>query len=294
MGFQNVTNTQSGTALTFRTPSPALWATGGSPGINGCPWERIVSGELSGIAFYDDFRALPLAPTLTTQIAFGQYKAFATSSSAITGSSVVNSVDVGYPNLNMTADTSAHSSSLAIAYPGGLVSGSTSTSGPMWFEARVATSSITTLHQGFFVGLAETSLFTLATGVPFSSSAAAPTNSGSFLGFFKPAANTTTWSTVYNDRATSFTNVGASDVVGIAANTFTKIGLLYDPYSSTKAVRFFQDNIELANFITPAQITATTNLKANSLAPMIALVGGSAASSEVLYTSWMRWAFLTV
>jgi cytochrome c556 len=55
-------------ANTDRLPSPAIWSR--------VPFEQIKNGEIDGIAFYDDFTDLPLTPTLTTQIAYGKYKAF--------------------------------------------------------------------------------------------------------------------------------------------------------------------------------------------------------------------------
>ncbi len=274
---------KTGTVDTFNVPSPNLWGAEG-----GCPWDRIKNGELAGSAFYDDFESLPLAPTLTTQIAFGQYKAFATSGETISGISAVNSVDLGGGILKLTQGTAGNSTSIASAYPFLKVSGDATKDGPLWFEACVAVKSVVTLHQAFFLGLAETNLFTLATGVPFSSSAGNPTNGGACLGFFKPSANTTTLNSTYNDRATSFTAVGTGEVTGLAAFTFTKLGFVYNPAAPTKMVRFYQDNIELASYLKPSDISGTTNLKANSLGLLLSIVGGSATSSDEFYMKWWR------
>lgn len=292
MAFSNVQSLRNlvTTADTFRAPSPAVWGAQLNGVSNGFPWDQVASAEKTGIAFYDDFDNIPLAPTLTTQIGWGQYKAFATSGETIAGTSVVNSVDLGYPTLKFTTGSSANSASLAIAYPGSLMTGVPTTGvAGIYFEARLAISSITASHLGFLVGLAETNLWTLATGVPFSSNTgAAITNGAAFIGFNKTAANTTTASTVVSDRATSFTAVGSGEVTGLATNTFTKLGLVYDPNNVTRCVRFFQDGIELTTAYTRAQVVATTNLKAGSLAPIIALVGGSAASSDYLHLSSWR------
>lgn len=294
MAFANVSLDKNGTADTFRVPSPAVWGAANIGVSRGCPWEQLRSQEKAGLAVYDDFADLPLAPTLTAQAAYGRYKAFATAGSAISGSSVLNGVDLGYPMLQLTADTTAHTSSLAIAYPGTLMTGVNTTSGGFWFEVRLAISSIAASHSGFLVGLAETNLWTLATGVPYSANTDAITNGAAFIGFNKPVANTTTWNTSYSDRATALTPIGAGEVTGIAAFGFTKLGMVYDPANVKRAVRFFQDNVELPTAFTLANILARTNLKANSLAPVIAHVGAASAANEVLAASFWRWGALAV
>lgn len=293
MADYSVTYGETGTVDTTRVPSPAIW--------RNCNWLDFERGENSRQGqgtqpFMDDFLFFPLAGTQTTQIGFGNYKIFATSSSSIAGVSAVNSVDLGGGILDFLVDASTHSASLAQAYPGYKVTGDPSTGDKLWFECRIALDSVTTNVAGLFVGLAETSLFTLATAVPFTSNTGiALSNAGSFLGFNKPAVNTTTMNTVYNDRATSFSilgtgEVGSTTLAGaVAANTFTKLGMLYDPNDRNgRNVRFFQDNYELTTAMTNTQIKATTNLKANSLGIMMSVVGGSAASSNNVYLDWWR------
>src|SRR5439155_21491776 len=119
--------------------------------------------------------------TQTTQIAWGNYKVFATSGAAVTPVSVVNSVDLGKGILALTHAADNDSASVAQAYPVFKISGSKTTSGKLWFECRIAVKSLLTLRNGFLVGLAETNLWTLATGVPFNADAAAITNGAAFL-----------------------------------------------------------------------------------------------------------------
>ncbi len=269
-------------------PSPAIW--------KDCNWLDMERADLSRLGqgpapFFDDFTKLPLAPTLTTQIAYGQYKAFATSSSTITAVSAVNSVDLGGGIAQFLVDASTHSASLGDSYPGPYkITGDPATSDKLWFECRIALGLITTLHAGLFVGLAETSLFTLATAVPFTSNAGTAIDaSGAMIGFNKTAAQTSLMHTVTSDRATSFTVVGSGEVTGVAANVFTKLGILYDPRARDgRNVRFFQDNVECATALKNSDITTSTNLKANSLGLLIAVVGGSAASNDKVFLDWWR------
>lgn len=282
MSDYSVTFQQSGTADTSRGPSPAIWSD--------CNWLDIIRGEKPGTVFYDNFVNLPAPPgTLTSEINYLNYKTFATASGTIAGGNSVNSVDLGGGFAILTADATAHSVSLADVYPAYKISGSPSTSGKLWFECRVALYTASASLMGAFIGLAETSLFTLATGVPFSSNTgAAITNGGAMLGFSRPTANTTTASTVYSDRATSFTTIGSGEVTGMSAYGFTKLGIKYDPLDpSGKHLRFYQDNVELTSYLTNTTIAATTNLKAGSLGLMVNIVG-AATASNALYLDWWR------
>lgn len=276
-----------------RLPSPALWT--------GCPWfdldEAIPSGQ-DGIYIDDDFEKMPLIGTQTTQIGYDKYKVFATSGAAVTPVSAVNSVDLGRGILAFTHAADNDSASLAQAYPSFKMSGDATKDGKLWCEARIAVKSLLTLRNGFLFGLAETNLFTLATAVPFNGDAAVPTNGGSFVGFNKweivstTAAATTSLpggiNTSYTDRATSFTQVQADCGIMAAAFTFIKLGFRYDPTDITKCVRFFVDNVEQTSVLTRAQITATTNLKANSLGLIIASVAAASVSTDATYLDWWR------
>jgi hypothetical protein len=278
-----------GAALSKHSHSPAIWYD--------CPWESINNGEVGGVTHFNDFDSMPLIPTETTQIAYDRYKVFATASGTVVPVLTVNSVSVDKGVLSVAPDASAHSASLAQAYGNYKVSGDKTTSNKLWFECRVAvsTNGIVTNRLGWMIGLAEVDLWTLATGVPFSSNAGAITNSAAFLGFEHLPADTTQIRTAYSDRATAFTEVGSGQGV-LAANTFTNLGFIYDPFypDNTKRVRFFQDNVELTTGVSQTLLTGFTNLNANSLGLIVAAVGGSASSSDALYVQWWRAAQLAV
>ena len=75
---------RTGSADTYRNPSPALWGD--------FPVAEIQEKPGLGIYRYDDFTDLPLAPTLTTEIAFGKYKEYAAAGCTISRISAVNSM----------------------------------------------------------------------------------------------------------------------------------------------------------------------------------------------------------
>jgi hypothetical protein len=266
-------------AITDALPSPTIWAS--------CPWDDIKHGVTRGIAYHDDFDDLPLAPTLTTQIAFGNYKAFANTGCTIKGVSSVNSISCPGGVLEIAIDTDDDSVSIAHAYNSLIMSGLTTNSGKLWFEARVCYSPVTTNGIGWFLGLAETSLWTLANGVPFNAGDAI-TNSAAAIGFRKPEDDTTTADTVYSDRATSFTAIGDADLTSMAAFTWAKLGFVYDPLETTNCITFYKDNVALSNKLSKSTLTGLTNLDAGTLGLLLAVVADSSGTSGKFYMDWWR------
>lgn len=264
-------------ANTNRLKSPNIWGD--------CPWEAIKEGSINGIAFFDDFDMFPLIGTQTTQIAHGQYKVFATTGGSVAPVSSVNSVERAGSILDFTADTDNDSASLAQSYPSVLLSGLNSNSGKLWFEARVALSTLLTNTNGFFLGLAEVEQWTLATGVPFNGGDAI-TNAAAAIGFRKGEDALGVVDTVYSDRATSFTNIGDDATTISAANTFVKLGLAYDPDNVSRCVRFFADNVELTDALSKSTLTGLTNLDANSLGLIFAHIVDSAGTAAHSYLDW--------
>src|SRR5438128_92441 len=148
----------AGSALTDRYLSPNLW--------DRFPFDDIRENPSLGIFDFDDFHDLPLAPTLTTQIAFGKYKAFANTGCTIDRVSAVNSVEIQGGALKISLDTDNDSASLADAYASYLMDGASATSGTLIFECCAAQKSVVTNMASSFVGLFETDAWTLANTVP--------------------------------------------------------------------------------------------------------------------------------
>ena len=252
---------------------------------------ELLEDPTKGIYFHDDFNFFPLKGTQTTEIGFDKYKVFATSGSAVDSVSAVNSVEVPGGLLRLGCDTDDESASIAQAYPSFLMTGLASNSGKLWFECRIALSSIAVSTIGFFIGLGETELFTLATGVPFNAGDAI-TNGGSLIGFRKLEDGLGVVDTAYSDRATSFTNIGDDATTISAANTFVKLGMVYDPKETTNCVRFFADNRELTTKFSKTALQALTNLDANALGLICAIIADASGTSTKLYMDWWRCAQL--
>jgi len=264
-------------AASARMPSPNIWGD--------CPIEAIRNGGVAGTILEDDFLDFPLIGTQTTEIAHGRYKVFAHTGCAVTPVSTVNSLEVGKGVLDASLDTDGDSASLAQSYPSFLL---TSTAGKLWFEARICYTPITTNGIGWFIGLAETELWTLAAGVPFNASDAI-TNDAAAIGFRKPEDDTTTFDTVYSDRATSFTNIGDGEGSVAAAYQWTKLGMVFDPdLPAAQRITFYQDNAALSTKVANSTLTGLTNLDANALGVMFAMIADSGGTSGHVYLDWWK------
>ncbi len=260
--------------------SPFIWGD--------CPWEQVRDKVIPGSYFEIKPEYFPLAGTQTTQIAHSNLKLFATSDGTIAPVSAINSVERVGAVLALTAGTTSDNESLSIAqsYPSFLLSGLTSNSGPLWAEWEMGVSTILVNTIGFFAGLAETDLWTLATGVPFNAGDAI-TNSASAIGFRKGEDALGVVDTVLSDRATSFTNIG-DDETSIAANTLVKYGMMYDPADADRCVRFFKNGVELTTALSRSTLTGKTNLDANALGFLLAVICDSAADATKVYLSMAR------
>lgn len=264
-------------ADTSRGPSPNIWGD--------CPIMSIIEGSIPGVKLIDEFEDYPLVGTQTTQIGHGRYKVFNTGAGVVTVVTTVNSVVLGKNVLAINLDTDNDSGSIAQSYPGFMLN---STARKLWFEARIACSPITTDGIGFFLGLAETDQWTLATAVPFNGGDAID-NSASAIGFRKKEDGLGKIDTVYSDRATSFTNIKEDATEVTAAFEWIKLGMKFDPtLAADKRITFYANNLELPDRMTSAALAALTNLKAQALGPILAMIADSGGTSGLMYMDWWR------
>jgi hypothetical protein len=276
MSVNTVDFLKNGTVDQNRCWSPAIWGD--------CPVNDIKEGTTPGVFIEDEFVDFPLIGTQTTQIGFGRYKLFHTASGTVVPVSSWNSIEQMGSLLTFNPDSDNDSGSIAQAYPSFFMSGLASTSGKLWFEARFAVNTLLTDTLGLIIGLAETDQWTLATGVPFNAASATPTNTASFIGFYKGEDALGVVDAVYSDRATAWSNIKAGIGTLAAAYTFMKVGIVYDPdpANAAKCVRFFVDNVESSTYMTNAQLVAKTNLDANALGLIAACVADASGTTAVM------------
>lgn len=275
----NKAQVRSSTADTSRGPSPNIW--------HDCPVLEIMEDPGVGWGFFDDFLDVWLDGTQSTEIAWGRYKVFNTGSGSVSADETVNSVETAGGLIEVTCDTDNDSGSFATQAEPFRLSGAASTGNKLWFECRLSTSSIATNGVGWLLGLAETQLWTLATGVPFNAEGSTITNTASFIGFNYPEDDTTTLDTVYSDRATSFTQVKDAGIT-IAANTFLKLGMTYDPQNTVETIVFYANGVPLVDVISSSTLTGLTNLDAGTLGLIFAQVADSSGTAITTHLDWWR------
>jgi hypothetical protein len=279
VGYKGATNPDNS-----RGPSPSIWS---SAGVEG--WQPGV-----GHHFFDDFKEQPLVvPTITTVASLGNgYAAYNTGSGTVTYPSSFGGTEYNIGILAMGVDTAGDQGAIMRYGRPLFLTGSAATSGKAWFEARIATTQILTNDAQIFVGLGETDNLTLGAAVPLGD-ANAVSNAGAFIGFQREEDGLGVLNTVYADRATSFTEVSATEAT-IAAATWTRVGMVYDPDNSAKCIKFYQNGVELATGISRSTLTGLTNLDANPLGFVASIFADSAGTSSYLYFDWIRYAQLEV
>lgn len=266
-------------AATSRTFSDALW--------KDCPMTAIREGTVNGWYDENDFTKFYKAGTQTSVIGEGEYLIYNTGNgsgkidaefagpTAFTPGGIVSNLTGADADQGVMASRQAPFSILQDG-----------TYGQLWFEARIAQASIATNAGQLFIGLAENNSFTFGAAQPLGD-ANAVANNGALIGFTRLENGQANINTSYTDRATSWTHVKTSAYTTLAANTWLKVGMKFDPNDSTNTVQFWFNGVKNATALSKATLAATTNLKAAALGfcwAFFAEAGGSTTS----YIDWYR------
>ncbi len=263
-----------------RRYSPTIWAE--------CPFTSIREGAIDGVIFDDDFESFGLNATQTTQIQMGLYKVYSATAGIWTPDMLPHSTTpdgVVGGVISGLADTANDQCSLGI-YQCPFSLKTDGTVGKLWFEARVATTSIATTMGQLFVGLGENFVSTFDTDSPLGD-ADATSAEMAMIGFNRLESGLGVLNTSYADHAATWTNIQATANSTLAANTWIKLGMKFDPADTTRCVRFYVDGVECSSAMTKAALLALTHLDAKGLGPCIAFF--AAASGGTCYTYIDRW-----
>lgn len=260
-----------------RGPSRALWAD--------APILEILENPERGIYFFDDFLDFGLPGTQTTEINLGRYKVYNTGSGQVISDAMPHSTaPAAYGGIiSMLCDTAGDQSVIGTQACPFLLT--TTQNSKVWFEARVATTSILTNMGQWFVGLAENYVGTFGAAVPLADADATGTGLA-MLGFQRTEDGLGVLNTVYNDHAAAFVNIGAAANSTLAANTWIKLGFTVDMRDATRCVRFYVDNVECTDAMTKAALLALTHLDVKGLGPMMAFFADSAGTADYTYLDW--------
>jgi hypothetical protein len=223
-----------GPALTSRVcRSPAIWFD--------CPWEQVVTGEVDGIALFDDFHRQPVTVP-TSEAAYGpDYRGFTSTGGTLNAATQKRG---GTTELGSDGDDEG-ASIQTLGCPFKIIQGD----GPLWFEARVKVNTVAVTQYDAFIGLMEK--VTLTAAVPITATAGAMADKN-FVGFLRPGTGTTgdgsSLKIVY--KADGVTAVVLETIAGaLVADTYIHLGFKFSPksfpgFNGDNYLRFFVDNLE--------------------------------------------------
>lgn len=261
--------TKGGSSDTARHRSPAIWSD--------CPWDLIRSGEMGGVAFFDDFDTVGFTvPTTEGQIG-PYYKAFTSTGGTIKPTTVARG---GVVELGSDGDDEG-ASIATCSPPFQIIRGD----GKLWFEARVKVNTIAVTKFDAFIGLGE--LMTLTATVPITATAGAMADQN-FVGFLRPGTSTTGDGSIlrFCYKANGVTAVTVKDTAStFVADTYIKLGFTFDPIDYK--LRFFIDNVLQLTTYTVVS-AAGTDFPNDVLLGPIAAVLNTAVNTSLFSIDWWR------
>lgn len=230
------------TQSTDRGPSPGLW--------NGFPTiVDLQENPTLGWYIWDDFTDIPFT-TPTTEANWGRYKAFGSSGATLTDAGISGGV------VRLTEATNNESVAIAsVALPFKIAS----TRGKIGFEARIATSSIANTAHNTIIGLANGR--TLIVGDPIDT-AGVLISTLDFVGFQRVEADGDAMDATYQENGSTQV-VSVANAVTLVADTFIKVGFVYDPQDGK--LRWFVNGIANSTVVAASAITGAAFPNTNQL-----------------------------
>lgn len=265
---------------TDRGPSPYIWGD--------CPWLEMEADPNLGVRFFDDFTSFTLPGTQTSELSLGYngWKVYNTGAGTVKTNASLDGTLTSGGIISMLADTAGDGSAIANQACPFVLSGLTTNSGKLWFEARIALTVVTTNNVQLFVGLGENSGYTLGAAKPLGD-ADAVASDVPFIGLNVTEDGLGVVRGVYADEAATWT-AAASSVGTLSASTFAKVGMVYDPEDTTNCIQFFFNGVPSTSVISQSTLTGLTNLDVSPLGPVFATFADSAGTSTYAYMDWIR------
>ncbi len=280
MTVETIQFKRNNSIVTDRNPSPNIWSD--------CPWLAIEKGVIDGTVLYDDFDDFLLPGTQTTEISLGRYKVYNTGAGVWQTDAMPHSTTPGQAGgiISNLCDTDGDAAAIGTQASPFLLT--TTQQGKLWFEARVATTSILTDTGQWFVGLCENAVITYGAATPLAN-ADATASGAAMIGFNRLEDGLNVLNFSYADHAAAWTNIQASCNTTLAANTWIKLGFKIDfTGSSSRYVRAFVDNVECTSAMTKAALLALTHLDVKGLGPCMAFFADSGGTADYTYLDWWR------
>ncbi len=270
---------QNTTVVTDRNPSPAIWGD--------CPLEEIRLGIVDGTYFEDDFDDFNLPATQTSEVTQGRYKAYCATAGQWITDNMPHSTTAGTAGGIISGLCDTDGDSMAIGTQACPFLLTTTQLGKIWFEGRIATTSILTDVGQLFFGLGENRVTTFSSTVPLGN-ADATSSALAMIGFNRLEDGLGVLNTSYADHAATWTNIGAAANSTLAANTWIKLGMKINFADAARCVRFYVDNVECATAMTKAALLATTFVDVSGVGPLLAFYADSGGTADYVYADWFK------
>lgn len=274
---------------TNRKASGAIWGD--------CPWEDILDprSQVDGVTFFDDFEkfgeiGFATGALQTTSGGLSGYKIYCATAGTWAADNMPHSTTAATFGgiISALCDTANDQAAIGTSVCPFLLT--TTQQSKLWFEARVATTSILTNMGQWFIGLGENQVLG-ATGFTASVPLAdTDTNATTLamIGFQRSEDGLGVWNTVYADHASPYTNIQATANSTLAANTWTKLGMKVNMQDSDRCVRFYVDGVECTTAMTKAALLALTYVDVSNMGPLMAFYADSAGTADYVYLDWWR------
>lgn len=280
-----------GSADTARGPSPTIWGS--------CPVMDIIKDPNRGVHFFDEFDQFqPLnfatgAVQTTDGGLGGKYRAFCSTAGTWAPDNLPHGVTGSFGgHISALCDTSNDAASIGtLSCP--FLLNTAGLAGKLWFEARIAHTQVNSATGNqLFVGLHENNVTAFSATCPLGDGdTACATTAG--IGFRRAEAGLTVLDAIHWDHSATETVLDADlGLTALAANTWIKLGMMFDPNNSAAAVRFFVNGIESPTPLTKAALLALTYLDVSGLGPCLAMFAGAGGTAAYVYLDWWRCAQL--
>lgn len=295
-------------ANTFRGPSSVIWAD--------CPWMDLREDPSKGMTFWTDFIGGINIPTAAGG-AIAQHAGDGLSVYAYTGATITDGAAEGGV---ITFGSDGDNEGVAFGPTAGafrLVTTSTlALNGKLWFEARIARSSVTATKGDFFVGLFDgfltSGLPTAAVPITTTDNTLATKN---LLGFHSKGNGPTEVNFAFClsggtvNYPTNMTTLMASSGNSVLTDgAFVKLGFVFDPAAMPKTItaatarqtagqtkkallRVFVNGLEMPTFLTSDDIvnaTAGQAFPTGFMGPGFAVMSQTGSSPPTMSVDWIR------
>jgi len=195
-------------------------SSGWSPGVWGsCPWDAIREGELPGLVIERHFGQGAPATPATTEGNYAEFAQFGSTGGFLNVLAAAGGVGSG---LTLGSDGDNEGASIRTRVTPFILD--RTNGGKFWFEARVRTSTIADANVGWFLGLMDNTALTATVPIAADGTLA----DVNLVGFHRLEGDGDALDTVYRANGVTAVTVQA-DAKAIAADTWYKLGMVYDP-----------------------------------------------------------------